>query len=484
MAEMNKHGTYGFLGESVLTEPRGGMNIPVYFGRLPAHLATRGTGAVNQPVLIRSFADAARLVGYCGDWENFDLCEAIDAHFLTEVNPVGPIVVINVFDPETMRKDDPVTKSVVMRGGVGRFSDVLCIPGTVEIGTKVSGVDFEVTYSAETGQHTLRDLTGSLVSLISITYKQADPGQVTNVELIGTSNEEGDCTGIPAVEQVYPQLGIIPAILCAPGWSGDPVVHAVMIRYARQINGHWMAYVNSDIPVAEATTIKAAIEWKSANGYTNECETPCWPMAVKGGNRYHISTLATVAMMQADIANGGLPYETPSNKDVDISGYYVNDTKTVGYGKAHANLLDAAGIRTALHWGGRWALWGSHTGAFSEGMLSDARAFSDSSMRMLYYITNQFQTRYNLTVDTPFTRGTIQSLLVDVRGWLDRLVDAGAVLYASAEFIETENSTDDLVRGSIKFNIRTTTIPPIRVLTAEVSYTDSGLSVLFGEEAM
>ena len=501
LADTYRHGTYAYLGESVLTEPRGGANIPVYFGRLPVHLASKGSGtgtaggtgtsggtgtaggAVNEPVLLRSFGDAARLAGYCEDFTNFDLCEAIAAHFLTDQNPVGPIVVINVFDPETMREPTSATELVTLRGGVGRFTDVMCIPDTVAIEDLEYGLDFEVSYNAETGQHALRDLTGTLVSPVEITYTRADPAAVTAEHLVGTANEEGEYTGIPAVEHVYPRLGVIPSILCAPGWSGDPVVHAALIRRANQINGHWMAYVNADIPVKGVATIGAAIEWKSANGYTNECETPCWPMAKRGEKLYHISTLATVAMMQTDLNNNGLPFETPSNKPVDVSGLFVNETKNVGYSKTHANRLDEAGIRTVLHWGGRWALWGSHTGAFNDGTLRDARAFSDSGMRMLYFIVNQYQTRYNLTIDTPFTRGAIQSLLVDMQGWLDGLVDAGAILFASVAFHETENSSDDLMRGSVKFNIRTTTMPPIRVLTAEVSYTDGGLRLLFGEEA-
>lgn len=484
LSQSYKHGAYGYLGASILTNPSISDNIPVYFGTAPLHLATGTPAAVNQPILIQSYDEAVRILGYTTNWEDFTLCEAIDAHFLNEIQPVGPIVVVNVFDPTTMIASEAASASVPLRNGSGRFTDPLCIASSITIPDKELGTDYIVSYDPSTGQHTLRDLTGAMASPIAITYKRVDPSGVSAVEIIGEVSDEDSYSGLFVAEQVYPVLGIIPSMLVAPGWSHDIAVHAAMVKTANLIGGHWYAWLNTDIPAGDVnTTIQQAADWQAANGYMNESETPCWPKVRKGDKIYHLSTITTVAMMQTDLANGGLPYATPSNNLIDISGYYINEKKIPQYARSQLNSLNSVGIRTVSRWGGRWVLWGFHTGAIGSDEPMDARAYSDAGMRMLYYVLNRYQAVYGEKVDQPMTRGTMESILLSIQDWLDGLVSTGALLLGEVSFNENENSTDDLVKGKVKFNIQPTTVPPLQVLTAEVSYTDRGLSVLFGEEA-
>lgn len=76
--------------------------IPVYIGTAPIHkaadYATNGAARVNTPILVTSYREAVALLGDSTDWANFTLCEVIDAHFLNDMNPIAPIIVVNMND--------------------------------------------------------------------------------------------------------------------------------------------------------------------------------------------------------------------------------------------------------------------------------------------------------------------------------------------------------------------------------------------------
>lgn len=98
-----KHGVYTarVANAGALTAKAQGT-IPVYIGTAPIHLAAdyaeNGAARVNTPILIRSYREAVALLGYSDDWAKYTLCEVINAHFLNEINPVAPIIVVNIND--------------------------------------------------------------------------------------------------------------------------------------------------------------------------------------------------------------------------------------------------------------------------------------------------------------------------------------------------------------------------------------------------
>ena len=98
-----KHGVYTarVANAGALTAKAQGT-IPVYIGTAPIHLAadyaTNGAARVNTPILINSYREAVALLGYSDDWANFTLCEVIHAHFLNDINPIAPIIVVNMND--------------------------------------------------------------------------------------------------------------------------------------------------------------------------------------------------------------------------------------------------------------------------------------------------------------------------------------------------------------------------------------------------
>ena len=98
-----KHGIYterlSNVG-SLTTRAQG--TIPVYIGTAPIHKTADyvdgGGDKVNTPILINSYREAEKLIGYSDDWGKFTLCEAVYAHFMNTIRPIAPIVVIVMND--------------------------------------------------------------------------------------------------------------------------------------------------------------------------------------------------------------------------------------------------------------------------------------------------------------------------------------------------------------------------------------------------
>lgn len=481
-----KHGAYGEMQATQGNLPQTATGtLPVYIGRLPVHQLMDYSGKVNQPILVSSYTDAVAKVGYSDtNWADYDLCEAIYAHFNNSIKPIGPIILINVLDPDTM-KNTGGTASVTLVGGQGTITDDKVILKTVAITGKVLGTDFTAYYSTDGASVVIKDLTGTLTSPVTVNFSTVDPTDVTKTEVIGGTNATtGAKTGIYAVDLVYRVHNMVPTILCSPGWSNVPDVDGALKAVSQKINGHFYAWVNSDlIATSTANTIAKAKTWKTANNYIGAGEAPCWPLAKKGTKLFHLSTLATVTMQWVDLENDGIPYETPSNKQIDITSLVLADGTELFYDQQQANELNTKGIRTATYWGGKWVLWGPHTGAYEYGADIDPKDKFDCNVRMMYFILNEFQTRYGIEVDKPMSRSRKDTILNDYQERIDGLVTRGALLYGKIEFLQTNNPTSDIVEGDFTFNISTTTTPPGKSLTAKLQYTTKGIDIAFGGES-
>lgn len=397
-----------------IPSPMGVQTIPVYVGTAPGR---EENPLINQPVLVSSLAQAKALLGYDEDWRKFTLCEAMAVHFDNPLGNIGPVAMINVFDP-----------------------------------AKHAGEDAET---------------------------------VTAEDIIGTTDEQGNRTGLNALAMVYPDLGLVPSLLLAPGFSHIKEVYNAMVQLAAKVNGHWDVLVLADMDSDTVKTIPEAIAWKAANAYTARTSKVFWPKISVAERTYCLSTHCAWLMQRTDYANDNVPFETPSNLPIHAAALALTDGKTVRFDELQANTLNAGGITTAIFSGGHWVLWGPHNAnyAYAEGAALEPRDMFDSGVRMLMWLGNGFQQRNLPRVDRPLTRSMATTIVNDEQSRLDGLVSAGRLLYGAIRFEQTANPTHDIVQGNFVFDFATTTVPVGKSLTAIISYTTQGLSSIFGEEA-
>lgn len=486
MAEY-KYGVYGEIGNDIVQNASQAEVAPVYIGTAPVNLLADYSGIVNVPVKISNLSDAQKKLGHFSDsakWGNYTLCEAVAAHFSNKNGNVGPIYVINVLDPATHKKSASTTASLTFANKKATIKADDIILSTFAIEDKVLGTDYSLDYDYSTGVLTISDKGTEAMTTVSASYNTVDFTAITEETVIGGSTEDGTVSGIAAVKLVYQTCNVIPSYLAAPGWSHKKAVYDALVEASHNINGHWFAFVFADIPVEGNKTIEAAKAWKTENGYTSGFSKVFWPMAKDGKTVYHLSTLALVEKIRCDLSNENVPFETEGNKAIPATGLYFGEGVTaVSFDKADANKLTAAGISTAIYWENNWRVWGEHTAAYSHGGNHKISEIFDVNMQMLFYIANSFQKEWGTTIDKPMTLALRDTILNREQEKLDVLVAMGALIGTpSVEFLETNNSTDEMMNGNFRWDISATNTPPLKSATSVVCYSDAGFSVYFGGE--
>lgn len=493
MANTYLYGAYGHLGETIAQSAVQAGTTPVYVGTAPIHLVRdyKAIKGINAPLKLNNFVDAQRKLGFSPDWASFTLCEAMTAHFNNPIGNIGPIYVINVLDPDVHKKSTQTTASLTFVNGRAEFVSDKIILDTFGMAEKKEGVDYNLDYNYTKNSVVVTSANAGapLTGTVNATYYEVDASAIAEDDIIGGVTANGEYSGLGALKLLYQEQYQVCNLLAAPGWSHIPAVYNALVSASQKINGHWDAWVCADIPLVDADgddidTRQKAVDWKKTNGYTSERSKVMWPQAIdNAGQVFHLSTLAMVEYMRADFNHSSVPMETCGNKEVQVlKQYFGADSKNQGFDQQDANDLTMNGIGTIIAWGGNWVLWGDHTAAYTYGAVVDARAIFDVSMRMLFHITNDFQREWSPKIDKPMTVQLRDRILNREQEKLDSLVAQRALLGdPKVLFLESENSTTDLINGDFRWDIAATPTPPLKSATVYVAYTDAGFSAYFAD---
>ena len=488
------HGAYGIIntvGNRVAEEAQGAF---VYVGTAPVHTIEGGAKNVNVPILVNNIAEARKYFGYSDDWASYTLCEAIHVHL--ETKGVGPLVLINVLDPDTHKSSTATTADKTPDNGIINIvSAASIILDTVEIYTKddtpvkkIKGTDYTIDYNADKETITIKEIgTGLGTSALSVSYYTINPAAVTATTVIGTTDDMGENTGIYAIKDVYQLTGHIPSFLLVPGFSSVPAVHAVMYENSTKVNGHWDVFMFTDIPILDGSTpvtLATAATWKVTNGYNKENEKTFFPLAEgTDGNIYHISVLAAANLQELLIAQDGIPYRTSSNTECGIIKNLYMGASNAGRvfdDELINEKLNKNGIASAVFTGGRWAIWGAHCADYDQANGTQINV-SETNRMMLFYISNDFQQRRSLDVDKPLSTNDIRAMVSEEQARLDALVNMGALIYGVVVINASADTRSDIINGDWSFAFTVTTTPLAKSLTAIVTWTDDGFATYFEE---
>lgn len=487
-----KHGVYGEQTPSANSAATAVGTVPAYIGTAPIQQVNAAGESgfdyspyINTPILIRRYRDVTQNLGYSDDWANMTLGEAISAHFLAGDEPIGPIVVINMTNPAKLASDN--TEATITLSGnagdkVGYLNDSLAAIENISVsatsGALTAGSDYTLSYvDGQIMIHVTK--SGFSDASVTATYKQIDVTQETITSTVFAS-------ALAALDVAEVKTGQIPNVIAAPGWSQLPAYHTeLMAKVQAKLAQKWNSIAVTDIPADSTTNTPAlAQEWKEENGYSSKLEKTCWPMALYGGQMYHLSTLAAVDMQTVDTNAGGIPYISPSNKPINADATILDDGTEIYISEVTGNALNAVGITTTNIIRGGMRLWGPHMGNYvfdnEENILPEDR--QDASVRMGLYLLNYLQYNYIDVVDNPLLRRDIDAILASVQQWLNSLVNAGQLLYGNITFEPDDNSTDSMISGDFVFSVKDTFTPNAKSLTFRTQYTTQGLSSLTGGE--
>lgn len=491
------HGAYGVVRSAVNRIAAISENAMVYFGTAPVHQLALADGAsypVNKPILCNNIAEARAAFGYSDNWGSYTLCEAMHVHF--ELNGVGPLILINVLDPtkEAHKLTPAITGDFTPAGGqivITSAEDIILESVVITTKaetpvTKVKGTDYTIAYNPEKQQIVIHEIDGGLgTSALSVTYYKVNPAGVTSTDVIGTTDGKGVNTGLYCVNDVYPLTGAIPNYIAAPGFSSTPAVNAAMVGVSRKINGHWDAWVYADLPLTNgglALDLDTVAAYKAANGYNAANETVYFPMVLGTDNKkYHISVLAAANFQAILIMNDGIPYKVASNTDCAIArNLYLGEANTGRlYDDSIINkYLNANGIVSACFVAGRWCIWGCHAAQYNPEDANEVNV-SETNLMILFYVSNDFQSRRSRDVDKPVTANDIKSIVAEEQTRIDALVSIGALIYGTVRVNASADTKSDIINGDFSFMFDLTPTPIARSLKAYVNWTDEGFATYF-----
>ncbi|KAB8126907.1 phage tail sheath family protein [Gracilibacillus oryzae] len=480
-----KHGVHtSEVPTSIISPVEATAGLQVVVGTAPINLA-QTTEYVNQPLLAYSYNEAVQALGYSEDWENYTLCEAMDAAF--SLFGVAPVVLVNVLDPEKHSTIvEPSEKEILSQKVTieeeGALLDTLTVKLTAASESNLVK-DTDYLTSFDDNGHTIITVIdgGGIPSeqrTLVIGYTKLDPGKVDYSDIIGGVDvNTGDSTGLELINTVFPKFGLVPGTIIAPKYSKDPMVEAVMKAKAETINTYFKATAIVDVDTTAANTYSKVSEWKNQNNYTDPLEFVCWPKVGLGEKQYYLSTQLASLINLTDSQYDDTPYKSPSTESLQMNKAILEDGKEVNLGPDQAAYLNGQGIVTALNFIGGWKAWGNRTGAYPS--ITDVKDSFIPVRRMHNWIQNTIILTTWQNVDDPTNRRLIDTVADSLTIWLNGLTATGALLGGRVEFRKEENPQTDLLDGIVKFHVFVASPTPGRSLEFIVEFDANYYNRLF-----
>lgn len=462
---------------SLATPIEGVAGVQVVFGTAPINLVKEPSKAVNKLVLCKSIIDAMTAFGYSSDYENYTLCQSMDANFRLYSN--APVVFCNVLDPAKHTADVEATECAVIKGqAVLKVEGVLINTVTVKAGDTPLVIDTDYIASFDDNGHVCISLTsdsaGNEANTLTVTATKLDPSKVTANDIIGGYDAvAGTETGLELIKRVFPMFDIPVGLIVAPGWSHIGSVAAVMQAKCNEINGAFKCECLIDIPAVTMKTTDGIIQDKEDLILTSPHAFSAYPMTNVTGKVMYYSAVLAAMYCSYDHENGDVPARKVSNIPLNVSGACLKDGTEVNFDQLEANELNAAGIITITRINGLRA-WGNNSCAYP--MNKDPKDRWITVRRMFTWLANTFITNFFEKVDDPTDFRLIESVVDDWNVFCSTLVANGNLAASSMEYNVDENPIENILNGKIVFHQRTAVFTPAEEIENVLEFDPNMLS--------
>lgn len=451
--------------------------IQCVIGTAPVNMAKNPYDTVYRPFVFQNKQEAISRFGYCTDFENYTLCQSMYASF--DVFGVAPIIMINVLDPERHVRTQ-LSKEYAVEGGrikieeKGILLDKLSISSVDDADTVYKDEeDYVATFNTDGTVTVAVIATGAAGTekRLKVTFAQLEPSAVTYEDVIGSYHvKTKKRTGMELIGRVYPQYGVVPSLLLAPGWSHIPAVNLALNVKAQLISSLFTAKVVSDLDTADgkADSIENLKEYKDESGYSDRSTIAVWPLVGVGDYKYYYSAQLAAHMEWLAANNGSVPSASPSNKDLKITGLYMADGEEVMLEMDEANdYANAYGIVTAINQNG-WKCWGNNTAAYPSS--SDPLDRWINIVTIFDYIENNFKLTFFQKVDDLTNYRLIDEIVSGFNMQLNSLQGSDDIAGGEIVFDHDENPISKILNGHILFHTRIGGYAPAEYIENEFEF--------------
>lgn len=489
MSSADSHGIVVTESPTQMPQSAAATNgVPVIFGTAPVNMAANPANSLNNPILCTSYEECVEAFGYSDDFLSYTLCASIYAHFVKEA--VGPVVFVNVLDPDTHTKVlAGADYTVKARQAKVEVEGVLAKELVVKDGetTLTAGTDYTVSFNTS-GYLVVTLIAGTAhasAATLNISGNQLDPSLADEDTVIGGyDTQTKKRTGLEVLSDVYPKTGQVPGRILAPYWSKKKSVAKMIQLKAEGINDSFRATAIIDLDTTTCKDFESVKDAKDTMGVNDSDAIACWPMVVSKDHPGVIpySAVFEASMQATDINHDSVPSKSPSNVPVTyVSGTVLEDGTTVEMDRAEANVVENAGVVTIYRWNGYYRTWGNYTAAYPEE--KDAKDYWINVRRMFSWQSNNFVLLYFDDIDENISYRLIQSILDSENQRLSAYVPTHLAA-ARIEFRATDNPDADIVAGRIQFKQYLSPYVPAKIIANDLEYdVNAMIASLFGEEA-
>jgi len=464
-------------------------SLPMAFGCAPIHRLGPEERAKAMPgkiVLCYSDAEAGQNLGIQAATDEFGKWGLSEVAFSSfTLYGKAPVIFVNVFDP---------TKHFLSKAN--EAVEFLASSATLSIADlldRVELTDNQSTAYIEGVDYSINRIT-AVISVIedssleaaitggrtfTVSYDYAAPELVTADDVIGGYDlVTGITTGLELVEQAFPRFRMVPGILLAPNFSQDATVAMIMAAKAVGINAVFNAVAYADLPTDTVTKYTDVPTYKASNGLTSENLYLCWPKVQVGERQMNLATHAAGVTAAEDRKRNGIPYSSPSNKNVQCQAVVIADGMEISLSIPQANFLYGNGIATVYNFTNGNQLWGSYTAAYPGN--TDSKDSFLSSRRMLAWYGNRLVLTWWNKVGEPNNRILIQTIANSEQINLNSLAAVGALAPGSSITArEDENSVMSLMAGMLTFHVMLGLIMPAQKIQFNLEFDPYLLQNLF-----
>ena len=484
---MAKLGVHVFeKATSVQTPKVATVGIPFVVGTAPVQSAAKPAKS-NVPVLVTSWDEAVEKLGFSYDWESYTLCEFMYSHL--QLFGAQPVIFCNINDPASMKREEAAADYTVADHRVAVSVDA--IADTIKVSVAEGAgetaatralerdTDYSILYDRDDTDtyvcivELLEDGSAYDAETVSVAYSAADPKTATVADVVD---------GVAQVDACLTAVGLVPDLVAAPGWSHNTVVAAVMATKAAAINGLFKgkAVIDADSGEDGVTEYSQLSGYKNKNNFVDVDQIICWPMVQLGDYRFHLSTQLCGLMATVDAGNRGIPYESPSNKNLKMDACVLADGTPVNLTWNQVDLIAGSwGVVTAVNFlDSGWVAKGNYTACYPGN--TDVKDQFIPVSRMFDFIGNTLIRTFWSKLDKPMTPALRDSILQTCNIWLGGLTGGGYLYGARAEMLAEENPLTSLLDGIITLHIYNAPPVPAQeidfILEYDVSYMETALA--------
>ncbi|WP_374414214.1 phage tail sheath subtilisin-like domain-containing protein [Novosphingobium colocasiae] len=307
----------------------------------------------------------------------------------------------------------------------------------------------------------IADETRPVLAVVRV-EEGADAAETAS-NVIGTTDANGQKTGMQALLAAQAQLGVKPKILGTPGLETQAVTTALAV-VAQKLRGFGYARAIGET-VAAATAYRA--NFSARELMLLMPDFLAWDTETSANVTSYAAARAMGLRALIDTQTG--PHKPLSN--VPVSGV-VGLTKDIHWdiedGSSEAGLLNASQVTALVRTDSGYRFWGNRTTAEAESPF-----VFESTTRVAQLLADTIVNGMLWAMDKPLTPSLAKDIIETINGLFRQLKAGGVILGANAWYNEANNDVSALKAGKLRIEYDYTVPPPLEDLGFNQRITDS-----------